>query len=299
MTSAGSAPPVPAGHGTATDGLPPLRDVIALHGLAAKKSLGQNFLLDLNLTGRIARAAGRIDQSTVIEVGPGPGGLTRALLQHGARRVIAIERDRRCLPALADIAAAYPDRLEAIEGDALSIDAAKLGEAPRRIVANLPYNVATPLLIKWLEAGSAFASLTLMFQKEVADRLVAKPRSKDYGRLSVFVQWRAEVKRLFDIPPRAFTPPPKVTSTVVELVPRAAPLFPAIGADLEQVAAAAFGQRRKMLRQSLKKLPVNVEALIRAAEVPETARAEELSISQFCALARAFADLRGSRDALG
>jgi 16S rRNA (adenine1518-N6/adenine1519-N6)-dimethyltransferase len=289
--------PLPASAGgRAADGLPPLRDVIQRHGLDARKALGQNFLLDLNLTGRIARAAGRIDQGTVIEIGPGPGGLTRALLQHGAHRVIAVERDRRCLPALAEIAAAYPGRFEFIEGDALSIDAAKLGAAPRRIVANLPYNVATPLLIKWLEAAGAFASLTLMFQKEVADRLIAKPRSKDYGRLSVFAQWRAEVKRLFDIPPRAFTPPPNVTSTVVELVPRATPAFPAIAADLEQVTAAAFGQRRKMLRQSLKKLPVNVEALIRLAEVPETARAEELTVAQFCAVARAFADLRGSRE---
>ncbi len=293
MTSAGpGSEPAEAGRRPA-DGLPPLREVIARHGLDARKALGQNFLLDLNLTGRIARAAGRIDQGTVIEIGPGPGGLTRALLQHGAARVIAIERDPRCIPALAEIAAAYPDRLEVIAGDALALDAGKLGDPPRRIVANLPYNIATPLLIKWLEAGSGFASLTLMFQKEVADRLIASPRSKDYGRLSVFAQWRAEVKRLFDIPPRAFTPPPKVTSTVVQLVPREAPLHPANGADLEQVAAAAFGQRRKMLRQSLKKLPVDVAALIRQAEVPETARAEELSVAQFCALARSFAALRG------
>ncbi len=293
MTSAGPASePAEAGRRPA-DGLPPLREVIARHGLDARKALGQNFLLDLNLTGRIARAAGRIDQGTVIEIGPGPGGLTRALLQHGAANMIAIERDPRCIPALAEIAAAYPGRFEVIEGDALSLDAGKLGNAPRRIVANLPYNIATPLLIKWLEAGPAFASLTLMFQKEVADRLIAKPRSKDYGRLTVFAQWRAEVKRLFDIPPRAFTPPPKVTSTVVQLIPREVPLYPAVGTDLEQVAAAAFGQRRKMLRQSLRKLPVDVAALIRLAEVPETARAEELSIAQFCALARTFADLRG------
>ena len=293
MTSTEPPPSPGSAERLAADGLPPLRDVIARHGLDARKALGQNFLLDLNLTGRIARAAGRIDQGTIVEIGPGPGGLSRALLQHGAGQVIAIERDRRCLPALAEIAAAYPGRLEVIEGDALSIDAAKLGTAPRHIVANLPYNVATPLLIKWLEAAGCFTSLTLMFQKEVADRLIAKPRTKNYGRLSVFTQWRAEVKRLFDIPPRAFTPPPKVTSTVVELIPRATPAYPAIGADLEQVTAAAFGQRRKMLRQSLKKLPVDVEALIRAAEVMETARAEELTVAQFCALARAFAGLRG------
>jgi 16S rRNA (adenine1518-N6/adenine1519-N6)-dimethyltransferase len=275
--------------------LPPLRDVIARHGLDARRSLGQNFLLDLNLTGRIARAAGKLDESTVIEIGPGPGGLTRALLANGAAKVIAIERDARCLPALAEIAAVYPDRLQVIEGDALQIDAGGLGVVPRRIVANLPYNVATPLLFKWLEQADRFASLTLMFQKEVAERLVAHPRTKDYGRLSIMTQWRCEAKCLFDIPPRAFTPPPKVTSTVVQLTPRAEPAYPAKAEDLAAVAEAGFGQRRKMLRQSLKSLPVETNNLIARADVPETARAEELNLEQFCALARAFADLRRRR----
>lgn len=271
----------------AAGALPPLRDVIARHGLSANKALGQNFLFDLNLTGRIARAAGKIGEGSVIEIGPGPGGLTRALLDHGAREVIVIERDRRFLPVLEEIAAAYPGRLSIVEGDALTIDAAKLGAAPRRIVANLPYNVATPLLLNWLDSGAAFASLTLMFQKEVADRLVARPRSKDYGRLSVAAQWRADVRRLFDIPPRAFTPPPKVTSTVVQLIPRA-PLYPADGAMLERVAAAAFGQRRKMLRQSLRKVSPLAEEVLTVAGIAPTARGEELSIEEFCALARAF-----------
>ncbi|MBL8710214.1 MAG: 16S rRNA (adenine(1518)-N(6)/adenine(1519)-N(6))-dimethyltransferase RsmA [Rhodospirillaceae bacterium] len=268
--------------------LPPLRDVIARHGLSANRGLGQNFLFDLNLTGRIARAAGPLDAGTVIEIGPGPGGLTRALLDHGAREVIAIERDRRFLPVLAEIAAAYPGRLNVIEGDALKIDAAKLGSKPRRIVANLPYNVATPLLLNWLSAGTAFASLTLMFQKEVADRLLGQPRSKDYGRLAIAAQWRAEVRRLFDVPPRAFTPPPKVTSTVVQLIPRQEPLYPADAEMLERVAAAAFGQRRKMLRQSLRRLSPLAEEIIQSQGIAPTARGEELSIEQFCALARAF-----------
>lgn len=268
--------------------LPPLRDVIARHGLSANRGLGQNFLFDLNLTGRIARAAGPLDAGTVIEIGPGPGGLTRALLDHGAREVIAIERDRRFLPVLAEIAAAYPGRLNVIEGDALKIDAAKLGSKPRRIVANLPYNVATPLLLNWLSAGTAFASLTLMFQKEVADRLLGQPRSKDYGRLAIAAQWRAEVRRLFDVPPRAFTPPPKVTSTVVQLIPRQEPLYPADAEMLERVAAAAFGQRRKMLRQSLRRVSPLAEEIIQSQGIAPTARGEELSIEQFCALARAF-----------
>jgi 16S rRNA (adenine1518-N6/adenine1519-N6)-dimethyltransferase len=277
------------------DGLPPLRSVIARHGLDARRSLGQNFLLDLNLTGRIARAAGKLDEGTVIEIGPGPGGLTRALLAQGAAKVIAVERDARCLPALAEVAEVYPDRLQVIAGDALQIDAESLGAAPRRIVANLPYNVATPLLFKWLDRAESFASLTLMFQKEVADRLVAQPRTKDYGRLSVMTQWRCEAKRLFDIPPRAFTPPPKVTSTVVQLTPRQEPAYPAQAEHLEAVTEAGFGQRRKMLRQSLKQLPVETGNLIARADVPETARAEELTLEQFCALARAFADLKRRR----
>ena len=267
--------------------LPPLRDVIARHGLGARRALGQHFLLDLNLTRRIARAAGDLSQGTVVEVGPGPGGLTRALLELGARQVIAIERDERCAPALAELAAAFPGRLTIKLADALEEDAARLGTPPRRIVANLPYNVATPLLIKWLGSIDAFAGLTLMFQKEVADRLTARPRTKDYGRLTVLTQWLTEVRRLFDIPARAFTPPPKVTSTVVQLTPRPGPLHPADRATLERITAAAFGQRRKMLRQSLKPLTAEPATRLARAGVPETARAEELDIGLFCALARA------------
>jgi 16S rRNA (adenine1518-N6/adenine1519-N6)-dimethyltransferase len=272
----------------AADGLPPLREVIAKYDLAARRALGQNFLLDLNLTAKIARAAGELSSGTTIEVGPGPGGLTRALLSHGAREVIAIERDARCLGALAEIAAAYPGRLTIIEGDALAKDCAKLGTAPRRIVANLPYNIATPLIIKWMRQGSAFASLTVMVQKEVADRMSAKPRSKEYGRLSVLTQFLARPRRLFDLPPRAFVPAPKVTSTVIEILPLAEPAFPARLADLERVTQAAFGQRRKMLRQSLRTLGGDAEALLAAAGITPTARAEELTVEQFAMLARMF-----------
>ena len=268
------------------DGLPPLREVIAKYDLAARRALGQNFLLDLNLTAKIARAAGDLSTGTTIEIGPGPGGLTRALLSHGAREVIAIERDARCLGALAEIAAAYLGRLTVIEGDALAVDCAKLGGAPRRIVANLPYNIATPLIIKWLQQGAAFASLTVMVQKEVADRLIARPRTKDYGRLSVLAQFLSKPRRLFDLPPRAFVPAPKVTSTVIELLPLPEPAFPARLTDLERVTQAAFGQRRKMLRQSLRSLGGDTEALMAAAEITPTARAEELTIAQFAALAR-------------
>ena len=269
------------------DGLPPLREVIAKYDLAARRALGQNFLLDLNLTAKIARGAGDLTAGTTIEIGPGPGGLTRALLSHGAREVIAIERDTRCLGALAEIAAAHPRKLTVIEGDALTVDCAKLGSAPRRIVANLPYNIATPLIIKWLQQGAAFASLTVMVQKEVADRMIATPRSKDYGRLSILAQFLAKPRRLFDLPPRAFVPAPKVTSTVIELLPRPEPAFPARLADLERVTQAAFGQRRKMLRQSLRSLGGDTEALMAAAEITPTARAEELTVAQFAALARA------------
>jgi 16S rRNA (adenine1518-N6/adenine1519-N6)-dimethyltransferase len=269
------------------DGLPPLREVIAKYDLAARRALGQNFLLDLNLTAKIARAAGELAAGTTIEIGPGPGGLTRALLSHGARELIAIERDARCLGALAEIAAAYPGRLQVIEGDALAVDCAKLGTGPRRIVANLPYNIATPLIIKWLQQGAAFASLTVMVQKEVADRLIARPRTKDYGRLSVLAQFLSRPRRLFDLPPRAFVPAPKVTSTVIELLPLPEPAFPARLADLERATQAAFGQRRKMLRQSLRSLGGDTEALMAAAEITPTARAEELTVAQFAALARA------------
>jgi 16S rRNA (adenine1518-N6/adenine1519-N6)-dimethyltransferase len=269
--------------------LPPLREIVARHRIAARKSLGQNFLFDLNLTRRIARAAGSLDEGTTIEIGPGPGGLTRALLAEGAGRVVAIERDPRCLAALAELAALYPGRLELVEGDALALDPTALTEAPRRVVANLPYNIATALLLKWLGRIGNYQSLTLMFQREVAERLVALPRSSAYGRLSVLVQWLCEAKILFDIPPSAFTPPPKIVSSVVRLVPRATLLAPADKATLERVTAAAFGQRRKMLRSSLKSLGLPVEPLLAAAGVVGTARAEELSIGEFCALARAAA----------
>jgi 16S rRNA (adenine1518-N6/adenine1519-N6)-dimethyltransferase len=266
--------------------LPPLREVIARHGIAARRSLGQNFILDLNLTRRIARAAGGLDQGSVVEIGPGPGGLTRALLLEGAGHVVAIERDPRCLAALGELAAAFPGRLEVIEGDARALDPAGLAPPPRRIVANLPYNIATALLLCWLDRISDYESLILMFQREVAERLVAMPRSPAYGRLSVIVQWLTLPKFLFDVPPGAFVPVPKVSSSVVSLVPRDAPLAPAEKATLERVTAAAFGQRRKMLRSSLKSLGVPVEPLLAAAGVTPTARAEELSVAEFCALAR-------------
>ncbi len=270
----------------------PLREVIARHGLAARKGLGQHFLLDLNLTRRIARAAGDLSNATVIEIGPGPGGLTRALLLEGARRVVAIERDPRCVAALQELAAADP-RLSLVEADALAFDESMLlaqDDGPVKIVANLPYNISTALLVKWLTREPWppwYESLTLMFQREVADRLVAEPRTKDYGRLSVLTQWRAEARRLFDIPARAFTPPPRVTSAVVSLVPRQAP-FPAPLKAFETVVAAAFGQRRKMLRASLSSLGGDPQALLAAARIDPTARAETLGVAEFCTLARIY-----------
>ena len=266
--------------------LPPLREVIRRHDLGARKSLGQHFLLDVNLVGRIARAAGPLAGVHVIEIGPGPGGLTRALLASDAASVLAIERDQRCVGALADLAAAYPSRLSVIAGDALEIDPVELTPGPRKIVANLPYNIATALLLAWLPRLDAFESLTLMFQKEVAERLIARPRTKEYGRLSVLVQWLAEVTLLFDVPATAFVPPPKITSTVVRIVPRAVPLAPCRRETLERVTAAAFGQRRKMLRQSLKILGPAPENLLADAQIAPTRRAEELSVEEFCALAR-------------
>lgn len=266
--------------------LPPLREVIAAHGLEARKSLGQHFLFDLNLTGRIARGAGNLENGTTIEIGPGPGGLTRALLDNGARRVIAIERDDRAIAIQQEIAAAYPGRLEIIAGDALEVDAAELGDAPRRIVANLPYNISTVLLLNWLRRAEAFESMTLMFQAEVVDRLAAKPKSPDYGRLSVITQWRCDVQPLFNVAREAFTPPPKVLSTVVKLEPRAEPLAPCRMETLERVTAAAFGQRRKMLRSSLKSLG-DADALLAATGIEPTRRAEEVDVAGFCALARA------------
>jgi 16S rRNA (adenine1518-N6/adenine1519-N6)-dimethyltransferase len=279
--------------------LPPLRDVIAAHGLAAKKSLGQNFLLDLNLTGRIARAADAM-ASTVYEVGPGPGGLTRALLAEGATRVIAVERDERCIAALAELAQAYPGKLEIVSGDAMAIDEAALlrqcgSSEPLRIAANLPYNIASSLLVKWLTAESwppFWQSLTLMFQKEVAERIAAGPGDHGYGRLSVLTGWRAKAKILFDVSRSAFVPPPKVTSSVIRIEPLAEPVAPANLHDLEKVTAAAFGQRRKMLRQSLKTLTPDAIGLLAAAGIEPTLRAENLSVTDFAALARTWAKLR-------
>ena len=271
------------------DPLPPLREVIARHGLEARKALGQNFLFDMNLTRRIARAAGPLDAVTVIEVGPGPGGLTRALLLEGARHVIAIERDDRALGALAEIAAAFPGRLTIVAGDALAADYAALAAGQRvRIIANLPYNIATPLLTGWLEGERwppFFESLTLMFQKEVAERIVARPGGKDYGRLSVLCQYRCAVKKLFDVNRSAFTPPPKVTSSIVELLPIAAPQPTCSVARLSQVTAAAFGQRRKMLRTSLKSLIDTPEPLLSELGIDPTLRAEQLPVSAFARLA--------------
>ncbi len=271
-------------------GLPPLREVIARFGLDARKSLGQHFLLDLNLTRRIARAAGDLSQGTVIEIGPGPGGLTRALLAEGARRVIAIERDRRCIDALQDLRSMYGGRLFLLEEDATRIDAAALGDAPRHVVANLPYNISTVLLVGWLRKAEAFAGMTLMFQKEVADRIAAKPGSKAYGRLSVMANWRCDVRVLFNLPARAFTPPPKVASSVIHFAPLAAPRYPASWDAMEPVVAAAFGQRRKRLRGALRTLGVDTERLLAAAAIDPEARAETLSVAQFAALARAYAN---------
>ncbi|WP_020696337.1 16S rRNA (adenine(1518)-N(6)/adenine(1519)-N(6))-dimethyltransferase RsmA [Reyranella massiliensis] len=265
--------------------LPPLRETIAAHGLDAKKRFGQHFLLDLNLTRRIARAAAPLDAGTVVEVGPGPGGLTRALLLEGAANVVAIELDRRAIDALRELEAAADGHLALVEADALQVDPATLGPAPRRIVANLPYNVSTPLLVRWLHAADDLADMVLMFQKEVVDRLVAAPRSKDYGRLSVLAQHVCEVRRLFDIPPSAFVPPPKVVSSVARLTPRPAADRLADLRPLERVTAAAFGQRRKMLRGSLAGLFGDPTAVLTDLGLSPTARAEELSVADFVRLA--------------
>ncbi len=265
--------------------LPPLRETIAAHGLDARKRFGQHFLLDLNLTRRIARAAAPLDAGTVVEVGPGPGGLTRALLLEGAANVVAIELDRRAIDALRELEAAADGHLALVEADALEIEPASLGPAPRRIVANLPYNVSTPLLVRWLHAADDLADMVLMFQKEVVDRLVAAPRSKDYGRLSVLAQHVCEVRRLFDIPPSAFVPPPKVVSSVARLTPRPAADRLADLRPLERVTAAAFGQRRKMLRGSLAGLFGDPTAVLTDLGLSPTARAEELSVADFVRLA--------------
>jgi len=271
------------------DQLPPLREVIAQHNLSAQKSLGQNFLLDLNLTSKIARQAGDLTQSDVLEIGPGPGGLTRGLLAEGARRVIAIEKDRRCIAALEDIQKAYPDRLEIFEGDALSINPLERLTGPVKVVANLPYNVGTELLIRWLTPTRwppFWTSLTLMFQKEVAERIVAPVASKAYGRLALLSQWRTDANIVMNLPPSAFTPPPKVSSAVVHLTALNAPRFEAEAAVLEKTVAKAFNQRRKMLRSSLKGLTPELEEKLNAAGISPTLRAEQVSLEQFCALAR-------------
>jgi 16S rRNA (adenine1518-N6/adenine1519-N6)-dimethyltransferase len=272
---------------SAIDGLPPLREVIAEHGLSAKKSLGQNFLLDLNITAKIARLAGDLSQASVLEVGPGPGGLTRGLLAEGARHVTAVEKDARCLPALQEIAAQYPGRLTVVEGDALAFDLATL-PAPVRIVANLPYNIGTELLIRWLTPADwppRWQSLTLMFQKEVAERIVARPGTAAYGRLAVLAAWRTEARIVLTLPPAAFTPPPKVSSAVVQLTALPAPRHAADLARLSRVTQAAFGQRRKMLRASLRGLAPDIEARLRALGIDPTARAETLDLAAFCAIA--------------
>ncbi len=271
------------------DGLPTLRDVIRDHDLVARKQLGQNFLLDLNLTAKIARQAGDLTACDVLEIGPGPGGLTRGLLAQGARRVLCIEKDPRCLPALEQIAQAFPGRLQIICGDALQIDPLAHLTAPIRVIANLPYNIGTELLIRWLTPPSwppFWSSLTLMFQREVAERIVAKPRTEHYGRLALLAQWRCDARIVMSLPPEAFTPAPKVHSAVVHLTRLDGPRYPADGAVLARVTAMAFNQRRKMLRSSLKGLGSGIEEKLVSAGIEPTARAEEIGLEQFCALAR-------------
>ncbi len=274
------------------DDLPPLRDVIARHGIAAKKSLGQNFLLDLNLTAKIARQAGDLSAADVLEVGPGPGGLTRGLLAEGARKVLAIEKDPRCMEALAEIAAAYPGQLEVINGDALEVNPQAHLTPPIKVAANLPYNVGTELLVRWLTPKDwppFWESLTLMFQREVAQRIVAEPGNKAYGRLAILSQWRADPAIVMELPPGAFSPPPKVNSAVVHLTALPAPRFPADPSVLNRVVAAGFNQRRKMLRAALKPLGPDMEDHLRTAGIAPTERAEQVSLEAFCALARSVA----------
>jgi len=275
------------------DDLPPLRDVIATHGLDAKKSLGQNFLLDLNLTSKIARLAGDISGHDVLEIGPGPGGLTRGLLAAGARRVVALEKDPRCMAALSEISAAYPGRLDVFNADALDFDMRGQLTGPVRVVANLPYNVGTELLVRWLTPKDwppFWSSLTLMFQKEVAERIIAKPGTKAYGRLGILAQWKSTPSVVMELPPTAFTPPPKVHSAVVHLEALAQPRFPAPAGLLSSTVAMAFNQRRKMLRSSLKSAAPDIETALRDAGLEPTARAEEISLEGFCALARRLAE---------
>ena len=274
------------------DGLPPLKEVIRKHDLVAKKQLGQNFLLDLNLTSKIARCAGDLKNADVLEVGPGPGGLTRGLLAEGARHVVAVEMDPRAMPVLAEIAEAYPGRLTAIQGDALKIDTSQYLQGPVKVVANLPYNVGTELLVRWLTPANwppFWESLTLMFQKEVAERIVAQPRSDHYGRLALLAQWRTNAKIVLHLPPEAFSPPPKVHSAVVHLTRLEEPRFPADEKTLLRITAMAFNQRRKMLRSSLKALSPDIEERLQSVGIAPTARAEEIDLEHFCALARSFA----------
>ena len=271
------------------DNLPPLREVITAHQLTARKSLGQNFLLDLNLTAKIARQAGDLNACDILEIGPGPGGLTRGLLSEGARKILAIEKDNRCLPALEEIEKAFPGRLQVINEDALRLDPTQYLTAPIRIISNLPYNVGTELLIRWLTPPNwppFWKSLTLMFQKEVAQRIVAQPGSKAYGRLAILAQWRSEVKIVLNLPPDAFTPPPKVSSAVIHLEALPAPRYEANQKVLESLVAAAFNQRRKMLRSALKGLSPEIEDHLKAAGLSPTERAEQVSLEGFCALAR-------------
>ena len=271
------------------DDLPPLRQVIAQHDLAARKSLGQNFLLDLNLTAKIARQAGDLSNCDVLEIGPGPGGLTRGLLSEGARRVLAVEKDARCLPALEEIASACPGRLQVINADALELDPLDHLTPPIRVAANLPYNIGTELLVRWLTPKSwppFWQSLTLMFQREVADRIVAQPGTKVYGRLAVLAQWRCDARVVMTLPPEAFTPPPKISSAVVHLTALPVPRFEADQKVLEAVVAKAFNQRRKMLRAALKGLAPDIEDRLIAAGIKPTDRAETVGLEQFCALAR-------------
>ncbi|SEK31507.1 dimethyladenosine transferase [Roseovarius nanhaiticus] len=271
------------------DALPPLRQVIAAHDLSARKSLGQNFLLDLNLTAKIARQAGDLTECDVLEIGPGPGGLTRGLLSEGARRVLAIEKDARCQPALNEIAEAYPNRLTVVIGDALKVDPLQHLTPPIRVAANLPYNVGTELLVRWLTPDTwppFWQSLTLMFQREVAERIVATPGSKAYGRLALLAQWRAEPRIVMHLPPEAFSPPPKVSSAVVHLTALPQPRYPAQPKLLERVVAMAFNQRRKMLRAALKGLAPDIEDRLIASGIQPTDRAETIGLEQFCALAR-------------
>lgn len=266
------------------DDLPPLREVIKANDLAAKKSLGQNFLLDLNLTRKIVRCAGKLDNTTIFEVGPGPGGLTRAILESPASKLIALEKDQRCVSALQPVVQMAKGRLDLIEADALTADLVDLSSAPRAIIANLPYNIATPLLINWLQSANEFTSMTLMFQKEVAERICAQPKNKTYGRLAVICQWLCQTDIAFDLPPSAFTPPPKVTSSIVRLRPKNITFTAKEFKLMERITAAAFGQRRKMLRTSLKSLGIDVEETLKTIDIPATARAEEIPVEGYIKL---------------